>query len=97
MEPRLAGDAESRCISHRKTYSNRGNAYRQLGNFGKALSDFDRSIELNPNNEAAYWNRGVLYGQNLRDYRKGEADIKQAARMGLKTAQDLLRQYGINW
>lgn len=79
------------------TYSNRGNAYRDTGNFGPALNDFNRSIALNPNDAAAYWNRGALYGQQLKNYRQGETDIKKAAQLGLRDAQDLLRRNRISW
>lgn len=79
------------------TYSNRGNTYRDTGNFGPALNDFNRSIALNPNDAAAYWNRGALYGQQLGNYRQGEADIKRAAQLGLRDAQDLLRRNRIRW
>ena len=79
------------------TYSNRGNTYRDTGNFGPALHDFNRSIELNPNVAAVYWNRGALYGQQLGNYRLGEADIKKAAQLGLGDAQELLRRNRISW
>lgn len=78
-------------------YSNRGNIHRELGNFSQALKDFDIAIELNPNDATFYWNRGALYGQNLGNYIQGEADIKTAARLGLKDAQDLLRRFGNSW
>lgn len=78
-------------------YSNRGNVHRSLGNFRQALSDFDEAIKLDPGNAVAYYNRGALYGQELRNFNQGQADIKMAARLGLKEAQNLLRRYGIGW
>ena len=36
--------------------------YRQIGKLTRAIADFDRSIELNPNDASAYNNRGVAYG-----------------------------------
>jgi len=78
-------------------YSNRGTSYRELGNFRQALQDYDRAIELNPNDATFYWNRGALYGQNLQDANRGLLDVKQAARLGLKAAQDLLRRFNYSW
>jgi tetratricopeptide (TPR) repeat protein len=37
-------------------YNNRGNAYRDLGNFAQAVADFLEAIRLKPNDPAAYLN-----------------------------------------
>jgi tetratricopeptide (TPR) repeat protein len=78
-------------------YNNRGNVHRNLGNLKQALNDFDRAIDLDPGFAAAYYNRGALYGQQLNNFNKGQADIQQAARLGMREAQDLLRRYGVSW
>ena len=57
-------------------YNNRGNAYKDLGQYERAIQDFDKAIQLNPNYDMAYNNRGVAYyylGQNeraIQDYDK---------------------------
>src|SRR6187399_903559 len=59
-----AAEKFSDSISIRETaaaYIERGNAYRNLGQGDKALSDWARAIELDPNSEAAYASRGTHY------------------------------------
>ena len=48
-------------------YYNRGNAYYELGEYGRAMSDYSKAIELNKISYA-YNNRGLLY------YMKGDYD-----------------------
>lgn len=43
------------------TYYNRGNAYREMENYDKAIEDFTSAISLNPNYTKAYSNRGAVY------------------------------------
>ena len=49
-------------------YNNRGNTYRQKGEFDAAIQDLNKAIDLNPDLANAYNNRGAAYGQ------KGEFD-----------------------
>ena len=42
-------------------YNNRGNAYRNLKQYPKALQDYNKAIQLNPNFAKAYNNRGNIY------------------------------------
>ena len=42
-------------------YDNRGNSYRDQGNWIQAIQDYDKAIELNPQNSWAYANRGFTY------------------------------------
>ena len=42
--------------------NNRGNVRLSLGDFGGAIGDFTRAIELNPSLTVAYYNRGNAYG-----------------------------------
>jgi tetratricopeptide (TPR) repeat protein len=44
-----------------RPYNNRGLAYADQGNLARALADYSKAIELNPNFAAAYFNRGALY------------------------------------
>ena len=51
-----------------ETYNNRGNVYRDIGEFDRAMRDYNRAIELNPELAETYNNRGAAYGK------KGELD-----------------------
>ena len=44
------------------SYNNRGISYKEKGELDRALKDFDKAIELNPDFAEAYNNRGVAYG-----------------------------------
>ncbi|MEK7484297.1 MAG: tetratricopeptide repeat protein, partial [Planctomycetota bacterium] len=45
----------------------RGDAKSQLGEFRGAIADYTLALQINPQNELIYLNRGVLYSQ----YKKG--------------------------
>ncbi len=44
-------------------YANRGSAYDELGDFALAVADFNRVIELRPEDPDGYLNRGVTFGK----------------------------------
>ncbi|MCU0532513.1 MAG: tetratricopeptide repeat protein [Hydrococcus sp. Prado102] len=61
-----------------EAYNNRGNAYRNLKNYPKAISDFNESIRLkNPSLHLPYNNRGLAYS-DLKEYQKALADYTKA-------------------
>ena len=37
-------------------------AYRDKGEFDRAIQDFDKSIQIKPDNAEAYYGRGMAYG-----------------------------------
>ena len=57
-------------------YNNRGNAYRDLRQYAKAIQDYNRAISLNPKFAKAFNNRGNVYFDQknyqmaIRDYNK---------------------------
>lgn len=58
-------------------YFNRGDAYDEMGEYGKAIGDYSKAIQLNPNYADAYCNRGCAYGE-IGDYDKAIADYNKA-------------------
>ena len=58
-------------------YVNRGLVYMQLGQFDKAIKDFDEAIRLEPGAAAHYFKRGVALRQ-LGDYQKAADSFASA-------------------
>ncbi|MCF7912403.1 MAG: tetratricopeptide repeat protein [Candidatus Cloacimonetes bacterium] len=58
-------------------YINRGKAYGERGEHGKAIADFSSAIQVKPGSADAYNNRGNEYG-DLKQYDKGIADLDKA-------------------
>ena len=46
-------------------YSNRGNGYGDPGQHERAIEDFDKAIELNPEYAAAVFNKARRYGLQI--------------------------------
>jgi len=44
-----------------RLYSQRGDAEFFLGNFTNAVRDYDKMVELNPEEDAGHWRRGIAY------------------------------------
>jgi serine/threonine-protein kinase len=59
-------------------YADRAAAHEALENYGAALADLDRAIELNPENSSFYIGRGQLYLYALEDLDAALADLNRA-------------------
>jgi lipoprotein NlpI len=70
---------------HAVAYYNRGFAYQNKGESGRAIADYDQAIQLDPNYAYAYNNRGGAY-QNKGEYDHAIADYDQAIRLDPKYA-----------
>jgi tetratricopeptide (TPR) repeat protein len=42
-------------------YNNRGTAYNDIGQYQRAIKDYNEAIRLKPNDSLAYKNRGLAY------------------------------------
>ena len=58
-------------------YNNRGIAYRRLKQYERAIHDYNKAIELNPEFAGAYYNRGLAY-YDLKQYEKEQEDYEMA-------------------
>jgi tetratricopeptide (TPR) repeat protein len=58
-------------------YSNRGAVYASAGQFNRAITNYNRAIELNPNFADAYNHRGIAY-HNLGQLKQAVADYTKA-------------------
>ena len=61
-------------------YNSRGALYFSLGEYRRAIVDYDRAIHLTPDFSSPYGNRGVSY-RYLGEYQKAIADYTQAIRL----------------
>ncbi len=64
-------------------HNNRGYAYLMSRDYSKAISDFDRAIELNPRYAQVYRNRGLAYS-GLGDYNRAISDYNTAIELNPK-------------
>ena len=73
----------------KRAYKNRAMMYTELKNYEKALADYSKLIQLNPNIPDGYLNRGILYN-NLKQYDKAYNDFDIVLKMqpNNKYAQD---------
>mgnify|MGYP006084976889 FL=1 len=54
--------------NHFKALFNRGFAYDKISQFDKAIEDYSKAIEIDPNNAYTYYNKGISLD------RKGDYD-----------------------
>jgi tetratricopeptide (TPR) repeat protein len=73
----VAGCAGMHPLMDAESYVRRGLAYEKRGQNHKAISDYDKAIEINPRYAEAHNNRGVAY-HNKGQYDKAISDYNQA-------------------
>jgi tetratricopeptide (TPR) repeat protein len=67
-----------------------------LKEYKKAIKDFERGIEINPNSIYGYYNMGIAY-YGLGNKEKTAECFRSAARMGDADSQDWLKSNGYDW
>lgn len=81
-------------------FHHRGWHYGNLGDTDRALSDYTRSLELNPNNPVTLYNRGKIYEhlgdihRAKEDFTKGYEAVPPSSR-GLEIFHDKAQEYGL--
>src|SRR4030042_1535754 len=83
-----------------ETYFNRAVDYSQKGEYKKAIPDYNKDIEINPDfvkaievdpkYASAYYYRGHIYHYNG-EYEKAWEDIKKARSLGYKVPSEFLK------
>jgi tetratricopeptide (TPR) repeat protein len=69
------------------TYSNRGNAYKQLKQYEKAIEDFSKLIELEPTSPYGYFTRGGAY-KHLEQHEKAIEDFSKVIEVQPEFSED---------
>ncbi|HEC56454.1 MAG TPA: tetratricopeptide repeat protein [Candidatus Syntrophoarchaeum butanivorans] len=71
---------------HAKAYYNRGLVYAEQEKYDEAIKDFDKAIELNPDDAEAYHNRGIAYTK-LGEYDEAIKDFDKAIELNPDDAE----------
>lgn len=67
-------------------------AYSKTGNFGTAIADFSKAIDLDPENAGAYSNRGEAW-LYLKEWQKARTDLTKAKGMGYDIVESFHNDY----
>ena len=73
-------------------YLDKGIAKGELGDYREAIQDFNKAIELNPNDSMAYNNMG-LAKIKLGQKDSGCLDLSKAGEMGYMKAYDVIKEF----
>jgi tetratricopeptide (TPR) repeat protein len=100
-EPRRAIEAHTLAIELQPDdiyadYVGRANSYDEAGDIDRALADYERALELNPNFGETYYNRGIAR-QHHGQTEEAKKDFLRAYEVGLRTKMllDTLAWYGL--
>lgn len=78
-----------------RAYSNRGYVYYVLGSYQQAIKDYSKVIDIKPLDAEAHYKLGLMY-KLMGVSQKSLVYYKRAAALGLKQAQDYLRDQKIS-
>jgi tetratricopeptide (TPR) repeat protein len=77
-------------------YMNRGVSFAMIGEFGKAIEDFESAISIDPDLSVAYYNRGLAY-ERIGSLQQALRDFQEAAARGDERARKYLSARGMSW
>ena len=92
LEQVRVGDGSVKTQVQAYSFSGRALAHAGLGDFERALSEFDRSIFLCPDNAFVYFNRAVVY-ENKGHIADAVADYKMSLQKAMPKLTALKRKY----
>ncbi|MEL6864974.1 MAG: tetratricopeptide repeat protein [Bacteroidota bacterium] len=72
-------------------YYNRALAFHSLGQFNKAIADYNRTIELNPSHQTAFYNRATSK-KAISDEQGAASDYARAEQLGVEQTLSLKKQ-----
>ena len=68
------------------------NTYHKKGDYDRAIADYNKAIELNPNLAEAYNNRGTVW-LHLEDWEKARFDLTVAKAIGADIVTEFRNDY----
>ena len=71
--------------SNHRLFYNRGLAYRDKGDYDRAIENYDKDLRINPEDANAYYSRGVAY-HGKGDYKQAIRDYDEAIRINREDA-----------
>jgi ankyrin repeat protein/cytochrome c-type biogenesis protein CcmH/NrfG len=87
----LRGTWAAQMPTNAAAYNKRGCAYADKGDYDRAISDFDKALELDPNYAFAYSNRGYAYADKG-DYDRAISDLDKALELDPRYAEAYLNR-----
>jgi tetratricopeptide (TPR) repeat protein len=78
------------------SYLYQGISFIGAGKYQQAIDDFTAAIGLNPQSAQIFLQRAQAY-HKMGDYGRAMNDMKTAAKLGSKEAQDFLKPLGVPW
>jgi len=79
------------CANPAQEHLEQGSAYREQGRFDKAIAEYTKAIEADPNLALAYNNRGCVYSWK-KDYERAIADFNKAIELDPQRATAYLNR-----
>ena len=80
-------NAKGKLVTDSDDYYNRGIEKRKLGLYKEAILDYDKAINLDPNNSAVYNSRGIAKA-NLKLYKEAILDYDKAIELDPNNSED---------
>jgi len=68
-------------------YHNRGVSYYKKKDYDKAIADYSKAVDLNPQFAEAYYNRGVAYSVKKK-FDACKEDLDKAMQLGYRYLRD---------
>lgn len=78
--------------SYSPTFFYTGYIFASVGDFERALANYNRAIQLNPNDHAAHYNRGLIYFEQKHKFELAEADFTKAIQLDPQEAKYYFRR-----
>ena len=81
---------------NREAWMEEGRKFYESGHYRKSIDAFSHAINLSPNYPLAYFNRAISWSK-LENHQRALDDLRSAARLGFKKAQEYLSSRHVTW